>query len=658
MNEHSKNKLPSFSQWRKLPRFLSFREKTTVLLLAILFLGSATFLYMNNTKVVPARGGSIAEGIVGSPRFLNPVYADANDADRDLVQLLFAGLMKYNDKGEIVPDLAEELRIEEGGKVYELTLREKLLWSDGKPFSVDDILFTVRTIQDPRYKSPIRANWIGVDVQKVSERVVRFQLNEPFAPFVERLTLKLIPEHIWGEISPENFALSVYNLKPIGMGPYRLREASREDRTGAIKEVALGINPRYHDQKQYIQSFTFRFFDSPENLKAAFDRGDLQGFTVSSLQNFKKGLFVRSQLHTFSLPRYFAVFFNLGTTVSTEVRKEDMRSVFALTIDKQKLVADLLGEFGKPVNSPLGREGIFGVSGLEQETLSREAVVAIAARNGYEERDGRFVKVQTTGGFDMDLELGSKATTEVRKLQECLAKDKDVYPDGTASGIFGSLTKTAVIRFQEKYASEILTPNGLKAGTGKVGPSTRDVLNRVCFPESQIASPLKLTLHTIDEYPLKQTAELLRKQWEAAGITVDVKLQSSSDLERDTLKPRAYEALLFGEILGLIPDPFPFWHSSQKRDPGLNLSQYDNKNVDKLLEQARKEIDAEKRKELLQQAQDLIVEDIPALFLFDSEYVYVTNPTIKGINAGLIADPSQRFSSVEKWYINTARAWK
>ena len=77
---------------------MSFREKTTVLLLAILFLGSATFLYMNNTKVVPARGGSIAEGIVGSPRFLNPVYADANDADRDLVQLLFAGLMKYNHK--------------------------------------------------------------------------------------------------------------------------------------------------------------------------------------------------------------------------------------------------------------------------------------------------------------------------------------------------------------------------------------------------------------------------------------------------------------------------------------------------------------------------------------------------------------------------------
>jgi peptide/nickel transport system substrate-binding protein len=245
----------------------------------------------------------------------------------------------------------------------------------------------------------------------------------------------------------------------------------------------------------------------------------------------------------------------------------------------------------------------------------------------------------------------------VKELQKCLARDSEIYPEGEISGYFGNKTKEAVIKFQEKYKKEILEPQGLEKGTGEVLKATRTKLNEICFGNSEEVIPLEFSLVTVNQPVLKEVATQVQQQWEALGVKVEIKTFDISSLEREVIKPRNYEVLLFGEVLGQIPDLFPFWHSSQKRDPGLNLAMYENKKSDKLLEEVRESLDENIRKEKLEEFQDILIEDAPAVFLYNPDYLYLVSKEIKGVNTKTIVDPSKRFSGIDGWYIKTKRVW-
>ena len=161
--------------------------------------------YDKNTEINPGIGGKYTEGVVGSPRFINPLYAQVSDVDRSLVEIIFSGLMQYDNQGKITPDLAEGVEIKDDGKIYEVYLKKGLSWHDGQPISIDDVIFTVKTIQNSDYKSPLRGNYMGVEVEKINEEGVRFKLKTPYAGFIERLTFKILPKHIWENISPQTF---------------------------------------------------------------------------------------------------------------------------------------------------------------------------------------------------------------------------------------------------------------------------------------------------------------------------------------------------------------------------------------------------------------------------------------------------------------------
>jgi ABC-type transport system substrate-binding protein len=661
------DKWPSKSQWGQFLKVLSKKEKNIFFVLFFIALASFFFLcinlYLKNTEIRPAKYGTHIEGLVGAPRFINPIYSPASDIDRDLTELIYSGLMKYDKEGKIIPDLAKEYKVSEDGKIYEFYLKENPFWSDGKPLTADDVLFTIKTIQNPSFKSPVRASWLGVKVDKISDLGIRFELKNPSAVFLEVCTVKILPEHIWQDISYQNFPLSIYNLKPIGSGPYRFKNLT-QDNQNTVKSLELVANPYYYQGSPNILKFNFLFFDSEKELIKAAKSKKIDGFSFSSAeeyQNFKNKDFSNYQL---SLPRYFAVFFNpnYGSKILSD---DNIRQALNYATNKQEIIDKILLGKGKIVNSPILPE-IYGLANPSKVyEFNQDKAKQLLIDAGFVEKENgtreKVVKREPAFQFKSYLKLGSQGN-EVKELQKCLANPavggSDVYPEGEITGYFGEKTKAAVIKFQEKYRAEILTPNNLKEGTGEVKKSTQDKLNELCSAPTEETIPLSLTLTTVDQPILTEVANLLKKQWEPLGIKVEVKTFNISSLEEDVIKPRNYEMFLFGEVLGAIPDPFPFWHSSQVRDPGLNLASFEDKESDKLLESSRQTLDEKQRKTSLEKFQNILLSDAPAIFLYNPDYIYMVSKEIKGIDAKIIVDFSQRFSNIEKWYIKTKRVWK
>jgi peptide/nickel transport system substrate-binding protein len=169
---------------------------------------------------------------------------------------------------------------------------------------------------------------------------------------------------------------------------------------------------------------------------------------------------------------------------------------------------------------------------------------------------------------------------------------------------------------------------------------------------------LEFTIITTDWPEMAETSTILKNAWKEVGANVEFKNLDVNDIQNNYIRSRSYEAILFGEILNYDPDPFAFWHSSQKKDPGLNFSLYDNSEVDKLLEEARQETNRDIRTEKYQKFQEIVVEEVPAIFLYSPYYLYLQNKSIKGVELGNIVVPSNRFNDIETWYVKTQRIWK
>lgn len=218
-----------------------------------------------------------------------------------------------------------------------------------------------------------------------------------------------------------------------------------------------------------------------------------------------------------------------------------------------------------------------------------------------------------------------------------------------------TVAETDVDPFIEK-AKGILTRGGWKFETASSSASS-DIASNVWIKGTKNKQTLSFALATADTPELAATAEAVATKWRAVGIDVDVQVYPLAEFNSTVLRPREYDAILFGEVVGRTLDLFAFWHSSQRNDPGLNLALYTNSRADKLLASARTEVDSKERENLYRSFSDIIAEDIPAVFLYAPEFIYVAPTDLQGLLFGALTSPSERFTNVYQWYTDTERVW-
>lgn len=239
--------VPFLDRLSTYTRTLSSGDRTIfyglALLVALTSFVSVAALEQRLLVTVPAYGGSLVEGTVGNPQFVNPLLA-ISDADRDLQSLTYAGLMGLSGEGKIIPVLAQSYTISPDGKTYTFILRPDALFTDGTPVTADDVVFTVKKAQDPALKSPEYADWTGVNVVALDSTTVRFTLAKPYAPFIGLTTLGILPAHLWQNISDSEFPFSTLETNPVSAGPFTVSRISRGS-AGLIQSVTLSANPYY-----------------------------------------------------------------------------------------------------------------------------------------------------------------------------------------------------------------------------------------------------------------------------------------------------------------------------------------------------------------------------------------------------------------------------
>jgi len=304
---------------------------------------------LSHSQVQPKIGGQYQEGILGQPRYINSVLAQTNDTDRDLVQLIYSSLFKYDGQGNLVPDLVENYTIEDDGLSYLIFLKKNILWHDQELLTANDVIFTIKAIQNPENKSPLRNNWQNVEVEKIDNFTLCFKIKTVYAPFLHNLTIGILPKHIWSGIPAANFPLAEYNLKPIGSGPYQFKEFSK-DKNGKIESIELVRNENFYLQSPFIERIILKFYNNQDKLIEAYQKRQIDGLNsipISKLAELKNNL----NIHQINLPIYYAVFFN--QTKSKALTDKTVRLALAHATNKKEIIDKVLEGKGIIVDSPL-----------------------------------------------------------------------------------------------------------------------------------------------------------------------------------------------------------------------------------------------------------------------------------------------------------------
>lgn len=694
-------------------RIFSTLEKLLVAALLVLIIGTSYYLYgryiREHSDLIAVEGGIHTEGIVGRPVFLNPVLISGNTVDRDISQLIFSGLTRYNPHTGLIEDDIATSQKSNDNLTYTFTLVPDAKWHDGQPVVADDVVFTYQTIlqSDDFANFSLKQSFSDVVIQKIDERTVSFTLREPNSFFLANVTIGLLPKHQLDFIPVNNLDKSEFNQSPIGSGPYQFVNWGVVNDT---HELTLKRFDDYYAALPKIETVIFRAF--PDQASLFLAENTLTGFRIPSGESPEDlfGTNSRFSFFPYHLPQYSALFLN---TQSNILSNRKVRFALLLATDKES-INETVGE-ALVVDTPI----LESKANLDIEYSLERAMGAffdtewnLPSKVKQAEEDASADEKATGGPLDPaliqeaeSLEFVLNATEDswvsvkadggavssfllsAGQSRTYTVSDNLTFTTiGNAGGIevkvntvplksFGTsgqvirnlvLNRSGITQYVEEDFQALEVPPQEEAeseeGVEEEEEIPEDVHEEVVPDEPVVEDEteqvrindngdrLILRLVTAQEPTLYLTvAEQIQKQWLQAGAKVVIETYSMPELQQK-IADRDYDVLLFGQNLGYNLDAFPFWHSSQAED-GLNLSDYRSLESDNLLVDIRKTFDERTKQELLDRLKTTIATDTPAIFLYNPTHYYVVDKTIKNVQLQHLSSHQDRLTDLLYWYV-------
>lgn len=287
----------------------------------------------------PVAGGVHTEALIGHPVRLNPILDTYNQVDHDVDRLIYSGLIRFDSRGDPEPDLASKWAVSADGKTYAVAIRPDATWHDNQPVTAADVIYTYSKFQDEDFPGPsdLHEFWKQVKIVMVDDHTVQFQLPEAFAPFLDYLSVGLLPDHLLRGVEVADLIDHPFNLHPVGTGPFSFDRFLTD--SGNLTGVSLNAYEGYYGQAPYLSRVEFRYFEDSQSAYEALRAGDVEAIGQVT-PDILPDLLAQPNLNLYTarLPLTQLIYLNLKDDQLPFFQDKNLRQALMLAINRQSIV--------------------------------------------------------------------------------------------------------------------------------------------------------------------------------------------------------------------------------------------------------------------------------------------------------------------------------
>ncbi len=400
-----KHVIRRWAKWDQIKRFVGGWMVLCALLAAGVFVQTRD-LRQYYVAPKPVSGGTFREGLVGEITNMNPIFATGS-ADQAAAKLMFSSLFSYDDKNNLVGDLAESWSVSDDGTIYTINLRPGIKWHDGQPLTAHDVVFTYNAIKHPDTRSYLNSGWRSVTIQAKNDQIVAFSLPNRYAPFLNSLAVGgILPKHILEGVDPAQLRGHPFNVRsPVGSGPFAFADITYDNDPGP--RLRLQSNSSFYRGKPKLDTFILQTYTERDRLLSDLLDGSISAAAGLQTEDWTKGA-NSSEVAWHDITLNNIVFVFLKMTDEGPLNDVLVRQALVKASDQSKIIELLESRFSV-ANSPLLRSQFAYNEKLTQPkvNIAEAATILdeagwIIGEGGIRHKDGAPLKIEliTQNGDD------------------------------------------------------------------------------------------------------------------------------------------------------------------------------------------------------------------------------------------------------------------
>ncbi|WP_254714986.1 ABC transporter substrate-binding protein [Actinomadura sp. NAK00032] len=355
----------------------------------------------------PAAGadGALTYAVGDEPETFNPGLQDEHTDP--VTELVFRGLTRHDKDNKVVPGLAKSWEVAPDGRTYTFALRPGTTWQDGRPFTSDDVKFTVEAIKDAGADSPLSRNFSMVTaVETPDPATVRLKLDEPFAPMLDALAMGMLPKHL---LQGKKLTDPDFGRRPVGTGPFTLKTY----KPGQYAELTAFDG--YYEGEPRLKKIVIKYVPDDSARLIQLKNGEVDAANLAPQQAGKAG---GHRLEVYPTADYRALMFNMKDPVFADRR---VRTAMNYAVDREAITKSVVLGYGTPAKGPLDAGPYAAAPGFTFDPAKVSSLMGEAgyAKNGQGmwAKDGKTVDFELTTFAEDSLRVAilNVSATQLRK---------------------------------------------------------------------------------------------------------------------------------------------------------------------------------------------------------------------------------------------------